>query len=135
VASILVHIHIRPGFERAFEAAIATLWTQTHALETGVQRYEYWRSDTPNTWYALLSYEHEVDFLHHQISDHHEDGSKVFGPMFESVRLEWIDPVPGANHIASSAAQDLPADASAELRAAKRRYGQKLAAWWGLLAD
>jgi quinol monooxygenase YgiN len=135
VASILAHISIKSGFERAFEAAIAQLWTQTHALETGVQRYEYWRSDTPNTWYALLSYEHEVDFLRHQISDHHEEGSKAFAPMFESVRLEWIDPVPGANHITYGTFDDLPADASDELRTAQRRYGAKLAQWWGLLAD
>jgi quinol monooxygenase YgiN len=134
VASILAHISIKPGHELAFEAAAGELWTKTHALETGVHRYEYWRSETPNQWYALLSYEHELDFLHHQVSDHHEDASALFAPMFASVRLEWIDPVPGANHAPAGVIDPLPEDASALLATAKRRYAAQVAQWWGLIA-
>jgi quinol monooxygenase YgiN len=133
VASILAHISIKPGHERDFESTAAELWTHTHALETGVHRYEYWRSETPNKWYALLSYEHEIDFLHHQVSDHHEVAGARFAPMFESVRLEWLDPVPGANHAPPGVIDELPADASQALRKAKHRFSAQVAEWWGLV--
>ena len=56
MATLLAHITVRPGAEVEFETLARTLYEQTHAIETGVLRYEYWRGSDERTYYTLLSF-------------------------------------------------------------------------------
>lgn len=73
MATILAHLTIKPGCEARFEQIATDLFDGTHANETKVLRYEYWRGEAPRTYYTLLSFDDHRAFIEHQVSDHHED--------------------------------------------------------------
>ena len=75
MATILAHIHVHEGKEAAFEALAAQLHRDTHRLETGVRRYEYWRGAERGLYYGLLAFDDFHAFLRHQTSEHHEAAS------------------------------------------------------------
>lgn len=133
MATILAHIQVKPGTEAAFERSAKALYEATHRLETGVRRYEYWRGDKPGSYYTLLSFDDYNTFLVHQSSDHHEEEGKNYGPLFESIRLEWLDPIQGASPLVSTNMQPLPAGASDLIRRYHEMLPAQVQEWWGPL--
>lgn len=130
MATLLAHITVRPGAEREFERIARTLYERTHALETGVRRYEYWRGAQPRTYYTLLAFDDHRAFIAHQTSDHHESASPELGLVIESLRLEWLDPVAGASPLPATETQS-PVDGASDLVLAYTdRFAAAIADWW-----
>lgn len=130
MATLLAHITVRPGAEREFERIARTLYERTHALETGVRRYEYWRGAQPRTYYTLLAFDDHRAFIAHQTSDHHESASPELGLVIESLRLEWLDPVVGASPLPATETQS-PVDGASDLVLAYTdRFAAAIADWW-----
>ncbi|MSO58867.1 MAG: hypothetical protein EXQ63_00885 [Ilumatobacteraceae bacterium] len=133
MATILVHIVIRDGHEAEFEAIARDLHRASHAGEKGLLRYEYWRGSEPRSYYTLLSFVDFATFIAHQTSEHHETASPQLGPMVESLRLEWVDPVDGASDLPATNAQDLSAASDELTRVYAGRFAASVAPWWGPL--
>ena len=130
MATLLAHITVRPGAEADFEAVARTLYDRTHSTETGVRHYEYWRGAEPRTYYTLLAFDDHRAFIAHQTSDHHEAASPVLGGLIESLRLEWVDPVPGASALPPTRMQDALPDATELEVAYTDRFAAVVAEWW-----
>ena len=130
MATILAHIRVKPGTEARFEAIARRLHDATHANETGVRRYEYWRGAEPRTYYTLLSFDDFRTFIAHQTSDHHEEASPALGEVMEAFRLEWVDPVQGACELPPTDGQEMPADADELTQKYARRFAADVADWW-----
>ena len=130
MATLLAHITVRPGAEAEFEAVARTLYDRTHSIETGVRHYEYWRGAEPRTYYTLLSFDDHRAFIAHQTSDHHEAASPVLRGLVESLRLEWVDPVPGASELPPTEMQDAVPGADELVVAYTDRFAATVAEWW-----
>lgn len=130
MATILAHITVRPGTEARFEAIARDLYAASHDSEPGLRYYEYWRGQAERTYYTLLAFDDHRAFIDHQTSDHHETASPRLGPVIESIRLEWVDPVGGASPLPPTEHQEAP-DGADELTAAYTdRYAAAVADWW-----
>jgi quinol monooxygenase YgiN len=133
MATILAHIVIRAGREAEFESIAATLHEASHATETGLRAYGYWRAQAARSYYTLLAFDDYLGFIAHQTSSHHEDAAPRLRDCIESMSLEWVDAVDGASQLVASNPQELPADASP----LAVRYAEMLPArvedWWGPL--
>ena len=123
MATLLVHIRVKEGFETEFEAIADELYEETHRHEH-VLRYEYWRSQSPGCWYALESFERYADFLAHQSSEYHERLAPRLREIMEEINLEWIDPLPGASPLPSTA------EPTEDLGELAQRYPLRRAEWW-----
>lgn len=130
MATILAHLTVREGHEARFEEIARTLHRETHANETGVLRYEYWRGADPRTYYTLLSFTDFPTFIVHQTSDHHEEAAPRLGEVLEGLRLEWIDPIADASPLPSTQDTPVPENAPALAREYGDRYRAQVAAWW-----
>jgi len=130
MATILAHLKIKAGSEAHFEAIAAELHDGTHATETKVQRYEYWRGEEPGTYYTLLSFDDHQAFIEHQVSDHHEAASPKLGDVCESIRLEWVDPIQTSSSLPSTNAQPAPEGADPLTLKYTDSYAAKVADWW-----
>jgi quinol monooxygenase YgiN len=130
MATLLVHITVKPGSEARFEHVARTLFKETHALEADVRRYEYWRGSEPRSYYSLLSFDDHSAFIVHQTSDHHEVASPQIGEVVESIRLEWVDPIGGASGLSPTNTSTAPADADALVAKYTERYAAHVANWW-----
>ena len=130
MATILAHITIREGSERAFEKLAADLHKATHATEDNVRAYGYWRAVEPRHYYVMLSFSDFLSFLAHQTSDHHEAASPELGLYMESIRLEWVDPIAGASVLAPTEMQAAPADADELTKRYAVRFAAQIADWW-----
>lgn len=130
MATLLAHITVRPGAEVDFEALARTLHEQTHATETGVLRYEYWRGADERSYYTLLSFADHRAFIAHQTSEHHESASPELGRMIESLRLEWLDPIDGASTLPLTEMQEAPDGAQDLTVAYTDRFAAIIAPWW-----
>lgn len=135
MATLLAHITVRAGAEADFEAIARTLHERTHSTETGVRYYEYWRGADPRTYYTLLSFDDHRAFITHQTSDHHEAASPALGGVVEALRLEWVDPVPGASDLPPTRMQDAPADASELVATYTDVFAAVVADWWQTVGD
>lgn len=131
MATILAHITVRRGGEERFESIARELYGRTHADESGVRHYEYWRGSEPRTYYTLLSFDDHRTFVAHQTSPHHESASPRLGDVIESLRLEWVDPIAGASALPPTEAQDPPADADDLTTVYTERFAAQIASWWG----
>lgn len=131
MATILAHLTVKPGAEAQFEAIARDLYRNTHALETDVLRYEYWRGAEPGTYYTLLSFRDFPAFLVHQTSDHHETASPRLGAVLAGLRLEWLDPVPQASPLPPTQSAPIAPDADELTRQYAERFAVQIAAWWG----
>jgi quinol monooxygenase YgiN len=131
MATLLAHITVRPGAEAEFEALARTLYERTHATETGVLRYEYWRGADERSYYTLLSFADHRAFIAHQTSDHHESASPELGRLIESLRLEWLDPIAGASELPATEMQPVPDGADDLTVAYTDRFAALIAPWWG----
>jgi len=71
------------------------------------------------------------DFYSHQASPYHTGFTTEFGECFESIKLEWIDPL-GAAHGRFPPTVDtpLPDEASEAIAAERRRMPLREAPWW-----
>jgi len=130
MATLLAHITVKPGCETRFEGIARELFERTHAVETGVLRYEYWRGHDPRTYYTLLSFDDHRAFITHQTSDHHETASPAIGETVESLRLEWVDPIAAASPLPTTAAQDAPDGADELTVKYTDRFAAVVADWW-----
>ncbi len=130
MATILAHIKIREGKEADFEQIARDLYADSHANETGLLRYEYWRGAEPRTYYTLLSFEDHRTFIVHQTSDHHEDASPGIGAAVESIRLEWVDPIADASPLPPTEHQDALPDTDELTKKYTESYAAAVANWW-----
>lgn len=130
MATILAHITVKPGSEARFEQIAHELYDATHANESNVLRYEYWRGEAPHTYYTLLSFEDHQTFIEHQVSDHHETASPQFGEVCTAIRLEWVDPISSSSPLPPTNHQDAPADADDLTAKYAEAYAAKVADWW-----
>jgi len=135
VATILAHLKVKEGSERAFEEISRDLYQASHAGEEGLLRYEYWRGSEPRTYYTLLSFVDFAAFIAHQTSDHHEAASPKLGGVLEGLRLEWVDPLVDASPLLPTEAQDLSAAEDALTRLYAQRFAAQVAPWWTPLRD
>jgi len=135
MATILAHLKVKPGMATRFEEIAAELYRLTHGHESDVRRYEYWRGAEVDTYYTLLSYDTFLDFIAHQVSDHHESASPQLGEVLAGLRLEWIDPIQGASPLTPTDAQAAPADAPELVQVYARRFAAQVADWWLPLRD
>lgn len=130
MATLLAHIRIRAGAEAEFEVLARTLYERTHATESAVIRYEYWRGAEERTFYTLLSFEDHRGFIAHQTSDHHEAASPELGRLIERLRLEWLDPIEGAAALPRTEMQSAPSGADDLTAEYTDRYAAIIAPWW-----
>lgn len=130
MATLLAHITVKPGSEERFEGIAQELYARTHAEETGVLRYEYWRGSDPRTYYTLLSFDDHRAFIRHQTSDHHETASPAIGETVESLRLEWVDPIADASPLPVTDAQGAPDGADDLTVKYTDRFAADVADWW-----
>jgi len=130
MATLLVHIIVKEGREAEFEAIAAELHRATHAHDTGCLRYEYWRGAERGLYYSLLSFEDHAAFLRHQLSDHHEAAAPRIGELCETLRLEWVDPLPDASPLPPTRMQALPDEADDRTKRYHRLFAATVQAWW-----
>jgi len=130
MATLLVHIHVKPGHESEFEEIARELHRATHAHDAGCVRYEYWRGAEPGLYYSLLSFESFDAFLRHQVSDHHEEASPRIGEICRDLKLEWVDPVPGADDAPPTEMQPLPDGAGEKTELYHRIFAATVQDWW-----
>ncbi len=136
MATLLAHIRVRPGQEVRFERIAEELHRATHEREPDVRRYEYWRGAEPSTYYALESFDDLAGFVAHQTSDHHEAARPALGEVIEDMRLEWVDPLPTASPLATTATAATPPDATELERSCYDRFaGALLQDWWSEVRD
>jgi quinol monooxygenase YgiN len=134
MATALVHITVRPGREADFERVAADLHGATHDAETAVRRYEYWRGAEPSTYYALMSFDDYTGFLVHQSSPHHEAARPELGEVVETLRFEWVDPVPSASSLPPTEVVEPAGDESALVLHYHERFGVgAVQEWWRAL--
>ena len=131
MATILAHIRIHPGREPEFEKVATELHRESHAIETGLRRYEYWRGQETGLFYCLLAFDDFDAFLDHQTSPHHEGAAPQLGELIRDISLEWVDPVPGAADLPPTRAGSVPEDAEELRKTYGKLYAAKLADWWG----
>jgi quinol monooxygenase YgiN len=130
MATILAHITVKPGCAARFEQIATELYRQTHANETNVRHYEYWRGADENTYYTLLSFDTFDDFLVHQTSDHHETASPALGDVIAALRLEWVDPIASASPLTATVATTPPPGAPELARLYAERFAVDEQPWW-----
>ncbi len=65
MATLLAHIKIEASGEARFEELEGALWRDTHANETNVRRYEFWRGAEKGSNYGLLSFNSFNGFIEH----------------------------------------------------------------------
>ena len=129
MATILAHITVQDGRQAAFEEIASDMYRATHANESGVKRYEYWRGEKAGFYYCLLSFDDFRAFLAHQTSDHHE--APDWGSVIADIRLEWVDPLPEGSALPTTQPQDIEDGASDLVKQYAEVYAVKRADWWG----
>lgn len=130
MATILAHITIREGHETRFEACARQMFESTHAHESGVRQYQYWRGAEPRRYYTLLAFDDYRAFIAHQTSEHHEGAAAELRAVIEDIRLEWVDPIEGASPLPPTEHLAPAADASDLAKTYSESYRAQIAAWW-----
>ena len=130
MATYLSRIVVKAGCEHDFETTAAALHDASHAHESRLIRYEYWRGSEERTYYTLASFEDFNAFLEHEISDHHEAMAGLLVGLAESVTFEWVDPLVGASPLPPTDMQPLAAGASAREAGYHERFAVRDGAWW-----
>jgi quinol monooxygenase YgiN len=133
MSSLLAKIQVHPGKEAQFEDVMAFMYKQTHSVEEGVLRYEYWRGQKPGFYYCLLSFSDALTFWQHQASDHHEGEMQRFGECIAELDLEVIDPVQQASPLPPTIAGEAPLQESAAVQEQAKLFPITEAHWWQIL--
>lgn len=102
MATLLAYIRVKPSALSNWEAAISGLVDRTFAEEHEVIRYEYWKGQQPNTYYALVSFTNAAALTAHQQAQYYKAFS--IDTFIEAVEIEYVDPV----HTASPLPQTKP---------------------------
>ena len=131
MATILAHITVRAGQEERFEELARQLYKATHASESGVRAYEYWRGQAPGSYYALLAFEDHRSFVEHQTSGHHDEAGTGLREVIDHLHLEWVDPVAEASELPPTGHQPAPESAGSSVREVTDRFAAEVADWWG----
>lgn len=130
MATILAHLHLKPGAQASFEQTIRSLFEVSHRSEPALRRYEYWRAQEPGHYYCLLSFDDFMGFMTHQSSSYHEAAVEPLMGQIAQMRLEWVDPVQGAAPLPMTRAQGVPGSATELVR----KYAEMMpvceADWW-----
>jgi hypothetical protein len=92
------------------------------------------RGAAPRTYYTLLSFDDHRGFIAHQTSDHHETAAPQLGRMIERLRLEWVDPVPGASALPPTRMQPALPEADPLTVDYTDRYAAVVAEWWQVVS-
>ena len=100
MSTVLAKAKLKPEFEDFFADIARKVFRSTHANESAVVRYEYYRGTDERTYYVLLSFENFDGFMTHQVADYHHNVD--FMDCFEEFRLEWLDPINGASPLVES---------------------------------
>jgi len=129
VATLLASIRVRAGSERQFEDIARRLFKATHAAESSVRRYEYWRGAEQGMYYALESFDDYAGFIAHETSPHHLAALPELREVLQDVRLEWIDPVAGASTLKPTDRPDVADDLAAR-HGLDDRYRVTIQDWW-----
>lgn len=135
MATILAHIAVKPGTAAAFEAIARAMHAASHGREPGLLRYEYWRAEAADRYYCLLAFEDYRSFLDHQASPHHEAAAAPLMDLISELRLEWLDPVPGAAALPMTSGQAVAAGANETVRTYAAMFPAMIAAWWHPLRE
>ena len=130
MATLLACVTIKEGCEARFEEVARQMYERTHADEEDVRRYEYWRGAEPRTYYCLESYADVVGFLKHQSSAHHHHFGSDFRDLIEGIKMEWVDPIGQASPLAPTNNQELPVDATEQMKILYPRFASIYASWW-----
>ena len=130
MATLIAHIRVAEGAEARFEAIARGLYRTSHDTETALRRYEYWRGEQPRTYCALIACDDFRGFIAHQTSDHHEAASPELGQVIESLRIEWVDPVPGASDLPPTETQQALPDADELTQSYTEKFAAQIAPWW-----
>ena len=131
MATILAHGRIRPHKLRQFESIERDIAAGTHSGEPDCLRYECWRASEPNNYYVLLSFRDASGFYTHQVADWHEKHVPGLYECFDSFKLEFVDPVPGARAgLSATRKQPLPDDASRAIRDYTQQFPVVEQDWW-----
>ena len=130
MATLLARVTIKKGCEARFEEVARQMYERTHADEEDVRRYEYWRGAEPRTYYCLESYADVVGFLKHQSSAHHHHFGPDFRDLIEGIKMEWVDPIGQASPLAPTNNQELPVDATEQMKTLYPRFASIYASWW-----
>ena len=135
MATLLAHIRVRAGSEEHFEQLARALYRASHAEETDVLRYEYWRGEEPGTYYTLLSFQDFSGFLAHQTSSHHEAAGPALKEVMEVIRLEWVDPIAAAAPLTPTDMQPLRSGAPELEQMYHERFAVLVQDWWQPLRE
>jgi quinol monooxygenase YgiN len=130
MATYLAQITVKPGLEADFEHIAAELYEATHGFEPAMRRYEYWRGAEERTYYCHATFDDFLGFLDHQTSEHHEALGPKIRETFESIRLEWVDPVATSSALAPTNMQPLPEEAAPLAVEYHERFAADVRPWW-----
>lgn len=133
MATILAHITLKPGCSSEFEEIARAMFMSSHGKEPTLKRYEYWRAQSEDQYYCLLSFDDYSGFLDHQASPHHELAAAPLMDVIADLKLEWLDPVPGASPLPPTLPQSLPDGASELVSRYAEMFPVAMAEWWAPL--
>ena len=133
MCTLLAKIQIHPGKEALFEQVMAKMYEQTHATESEVLRYEYWRGREPSFYYCLLSFTSNQAFWEHQASDHHSGEMENFTACIADLDLEVVDPVQGSSPLPASNDDGPAANAAPSVVEEAGNFPIAVSEWWQAL--
>jgi len=130
MATILAHIKVRAGREDDFETLARDLYAATHAAESDVLSYQYWRGAEPRSYYTLLAFADHRAFVVHQSSEHHDAVGAGLREVIEDMTLEWVDPIEGASPLPPTNHQHAAPEADDAVVSVTAAYAAVVADWW-----
>lgn len=132
MATLLAHVKVKEGMEDYWEEIARTVFAATHANETAVRRYEYWRGSEDRMYYVFLAFDDFDGFMEHQVADYHHNAA--FGDCFEDFKLEWLDPIQGASPLPSSSTSGQERPEKDEMwNTYVRNHSEEPPAWWATM--
>ncbi len=131
MVTIVAHVGIKADRLHQFEEIERDLAKFTHAREPDCLRYECWRSATENKYYVLLAFRDAAAFYNHQISDYHEKHVPGLYECFDTIQLEFVDPVRDAGSgLPPTRSTPLPADSPALALQYEKEMPVVTQSWW-----
>lgn len=131
MTTVLAHLTIKEGKEGQFEEISRGVYSETHANEPKMKRYEYFRGTEPRTYYVLLSFKDFNAFMTHQVADYHHNIGPGLNECVESIRLEYLDPINGAAPLTSCETHGrMMPDASDLWNDYVDRHSETTPSWW-----
>lgn len=131
MVTIVAHVKIKADRLVQFEDIEREIARGTKSGEPDCLSYECWRSAEENKYYVILAFKNALGFYNHQVSEWHEKQLAGLYECFETVHLEFVDPVQGAGSGLPRTRDDpLPADASPRLQEYFKQFPVITSEWW-----